>query len=254
MRKYLGIIGSWLLFVLAAGVALQVFFLARIGMMTVVDPQSTSFMRSEAWRLGRSSIGEGTPMTWSAQWANYDEVSASLKRAVVAAEDARFTEHNGFEWNAMESAWRKNAKRMAQANAGAKNKPKTRPAQASVRLVGGSTISQQLAKNLFLSGERSYLRKGQEFVLTVMLEGLLSKERILEIYLNTAEWGEGVFGAKAAAQHYYKRSPGKLSSYQSAQLASMLPRPKFYDSRRDSVALSGKARRVQGRMGAAAIP
>ncbi len=255
--KYLRKIGSWLLFVIAAGVALQVFFLARIALMTQVNPESSAFMRSEAWRLGRASLGSDKSMQWSAQWASYDLVSNQLKRAVVTAEDARFTQHNGFEWNAMESAWRKNAKRMAQAGQAEgrqKQKAKTAPKRAQVRLVGGSTISQQLAKNLFLSGERSYLRKAQEFVLTIMLEAVLSKERILEIYLNTAEWGNGVFGARAAAQHYYKKPLNKLSSYQSAQLASMLPRPKFYDARRDSVALASKTRRVQARMASATIP
>ena len=135
----------------------------------------------------------------------YAQISPHLKRAVIASEDAGFAEHSGVEWDAIEQAWEKNQRAEARAE-----KAQTRGAapaepRAAPKVVGGSTITQQLAKNLFLSGERTVLRKGQEFVLTLMLEGLLSKQRILEIYLNNVEWGEGMFGAQAAARHYFRK-------------------------------------------------
>ena len=133
-----------------------------------------------------------------------ERISDHLKRAVIASEDSGFPDHDGVDWQAMEKAWEKNE----QAAARAATRPNAKPA----KIVGGSTITQQLAKNLFLSGERTLLRKGQEFVLTLMLEALLDKRRILEIYLNSVEWGEGVFGAEAAARHYYKKSAAQLSA------------------------------------------
>ena len=113
---------------------------------------------------------------------------------------------------------------------------------------------QQLAKNLFLSGERTLLRKGQELVITLMLEKLLSKERILEIYLNSVEWGEGVFGAEAAAQHYYRKSAAKLSAYEAARLAVMLPRPKYFETRPNSGYLSSRANTIVARMSGVELP
>jgi monofunctional glycosyltransferase len=120
--------------------------------------------------------------------------------------------------------------------------------------VGGSTITQQLAKNLFLSGERTYLRKGQEIVLTFMLEALLSKERILEIYLNSVEWGEGIFGAEAAAQYYFKKPAARLSAYEAARLAVMLPRPKFFEMTPGSGYLASRTQTILARMGDAELP
>ena len=122
------------------------------------------------------------------------------------------------------------------------------------KVVGGSTISQQLAKNLFLSGERTLLRKGQEFVLTLLLEHLLDKERILEIYLNSVEWGEGVFGAEAAAQHYFSKPAAKLNAFEAARLAVMLPRPRHFEKLPNSAYLSGRASIIVGRMGGAELP
>jgi monofunctional biosynthetic peptidoglycan transglycosylase len=158
-----------------------------------------------------------------------------LRRAVVAAEDARFIEHEGVDWDAIQKALEANRKR-------------GRPAR------GGSTISQQLAKNLFLSPERSYLRKGQELVITYMIEVLWDKRRILEVYLNVAEWGDGVFGAEAAARHYFKNSAARLGPEEAARLAVMLPRPKFYDRNRGSEYLARRAATILRYMGDAAIP
>ena len=155
------------------------------------------------------------PVLLKHKWVAYDNISDNLKRAVIASEDANFGEHEGVDWAAINRAREKN-----------KKKGKV--------IAGGSTITMQLAKNLFLSGERSYVRKGQELIITYMLEAVLDKERILEIYLNVAEWGVGVFGAQAAAQHHFGISAAQLSATQAARLAAMLPRPRFYDANRNS--------------------
>ncbi|MFM2261740.1 MAG: monofunctional biosynthetic peptidoglycan transglycosylase, partial [Pseudomonadota bacterium] len=204
----------WLLWIALAGLALQLYFVGRIALMAVVDPQSTAFQRSEAWRL---AVGD-TRWTWRQQWVDGPKISGHLKRAVIASEDAGFADHSGVEWDAIEAAWEKNERRAQQVEkraAQAKNPAQVKPA----KVVGGSTITQQLAKNLMLSGERNLLRKGQELVLTLALEAFLSKERILEIYLNSVEWGEGVFGAEAAARRYFGKSAAQLSAYEAARLA-----------------------------------
>ena len=241
----------WLGLLALAMLVMQLYFVARIATMVVVDPQSTAFQRSEAWRLAH----EQESPTWHQQWVPYAQISTQLKRAVVASEDDGFSTHDGVDWDALEKAWQKNAKAEASAAqraqaAAAKGKTTTRPA----KVIGGSTITQQLAKNLFLSGERTLLRKGQEFVLTMLLEALLSKERILEIYLNSVEWGEGIFGAEAAAQHYFHKPAAKLQAYEAARLAVMLPRPKYFQKLPNSSYVSGRANVIVGRMGEAALP
>jgi monofunctional biosynthetic peptidoglycan transglycosylase len=146
---------------------------------------------------------------------------------VIASEDDGFVNHDGVDWNAIEKAWERN-NRAEQLAAKASARAPDRPVRAA-KIRGGSTITQQLAKNLLLSGERTLLRKGQEFVLTLLLERMLSKQRILEIYLNSVEWGDGVFGAEAAAQRYYKKSASRLNSQEAARLAVMLPAPKRFE-------------------------
>jgi monofunctional biosynthetic peptidoglycan transglycosylase len=121
-------------------------------------------------------------------------------------------------------------------------------------VVGGSTITQQLAKNLFLSGERTFFRKAQELVLTLVLEQFLSKQRILDIYLNNVEWGEGVFGVDAAARHYYGRSVSQLSAAEAARLAVMLPRPKYYEKFPRSPYLNDRASTILARMPMVILP
>ncbi|MEO8122300.1 MAG: transglycosylase domain-containing protein, partial [Rhodoferax sp.] len=193
----------------------------------------------------------------------YPEISEHLKRAVIASEDDGFAYHDGVDWDALEKAWQKNAKAEAQLakiqaattqsskkTVAAKNKPLVR----QPKVVGGSTITQQLAKNLLLSGERTLLRKGQEFVLTLLLEGLLSKQRILEIYLNNVEWGEGVFGAEAAAQHYFRKPASRLSAYEAARLAVILPRPKYFEKIPNSSYIAGRASVIVGRLANAELP
>jgi monofunctional glycosyltransferase len=236
----------------AAALALQFFFLARIALAATVDPQSTAFQRSEAWRLAQA---KGT-LRWRQQWMPYERISDNLKRAVIASEDDSFASHEGVDWEALEKAWERNAQAEERA---ARQKPRAAKrahsqAARAPKIVGGSTITQQLAKNLLLSGERTMLRKGQEFVLAFALERMLSKERILEIYLNSVEWGEGVFGAEAAARHYYRKSAAQLSAYESARLAVMLPRPKYFEKLPNSGYLASRAWTIVARMRAADLP
>ena len=257
--------GRWLLWMLLAGIALQLFFLLRIALMTVVDPQSTAFMRSEAWRVAHQSLTTEKTWGWSARWVDDDQISPQLKRAVMASEDAGFAEHGGVDWDALQSAWQKNERRQEQAAKRAEQierrlAKKPDAAEAALKsikppkVIGGSTISQQLAKNLLLSGERNLLRKGQELVLTLMLEALLSKQRILEIYLNSVEWGEGVFGAEAAAQRYFNKPAAKLNAYEAARLAVMLPSPKFFETRQGSAYLARRTSTIVARMGIVQLP
>jgi monofunctional biosynthetic peptidoglycan transglycosylase len=227
--------------------ALQASFALRIGAMAWVDPQSTSFQRSEAWRL----LVEDGRIPWSQQWVPYARISPHLKRAVIASEDAGFSEHSGVEWDAIEQAWDKNQRAEQRAE---RTQARAPGRQVEPRVVGGSTITQQLAKNLFLSGERTVLRKGQELVLTWMLEALLSKQRILEIYLNSVEWGEGLFGAQAAARHYFRKDAAQLGPEEAARLAVMLPAPKRFEKRPGSPYLSGRAATILARMGAVELP
>jgi monofunctional biosynthetic peptidoglycan transglycosylase len=251
-------LGRLVLLVLVCALALQLYFLARIALMAIVDPQSTTFQRSEAWRLAR------TPREhrWRQQWIDYPALSPNLKHAVVAAEDSGFTEHSGVEWDALEKAWAKNERAegaaeqaalraQRQSERGAKAGAR---AQAAPKVVGGSTITQQLAKNLFLSGERNFLRKGQELVLSYALEAILGKRRILELYLNSVEWGEGVFGAEAAARRYFGVSAHDLGAQQAAQLAVMLPAPKRFEKRPDSPYVIGRAATIAARMGHVELP
>ncbi|ABM96155.1 MULTISPECIES: transglycosylase domain-containing protein [Methylibium] len=252
----------WLVLLALSAIALQGVFVLRIAMMRFVDPESTTFQRSEIWRLAT----ERHEVLWSQRWQPYERIAATLKRAVIASEDASFTDHGGVDWEAIEKAWERNQRAEARAEklqaqlesqqqrraANARSAP-PRPAPVA-KIVGGSTISQQLAKNLFLSGERSLARKGQEFVITFMLEALLDKERILAIYLNNVEWGEGVFGAQAASRHYFRVDAGQLSAMQAARLAVMLPAPKRFEKRPGSAYVSGRAATIVSRMSAVELP
>ena len=237
----------WVALVLMALVALQLFFVLRIAAMAVVDPQSTSFQRSEIW--GQLRAGD---LHWRQEWRPYGDIADTLKRAVIASEDDGFVAHDGIDWTAIEKAWERNNRAEAQA-AKAAARAGDRPVRPP-KIRGGSTITQQLAKNLLLSGERTLLRKGQEFVLTMLLERLLSKERILEIYLNSVEWGDGVFGAEAAAQRYFKKSAARLTSAEAARLAVMLPAPKRFEKNPGSAYISGRTRTILARMGSAELP
>jgi len=248
---------------LLSALALQIYFLGRVALMSVIDPQSTTFQRSESWRL----VSQRHQLPWSQRWVPYTGISSNLKRAVIAAEDAGFTEHSGVEWDALEKAWERNQKAEARVerlnerverhapinDAGAASGGRDR-ARKAAKLVGGSTITQQLAKNLFLSGERNLVRKAQEFVIAFALEALLSKQRILELYLNNVEWGEGVFGAEAAGRHYFHVGANALGPTQAAQLAVMLPAPKRFEKQPGSSYVVGRAATVAARMAAVDVP
>jgi monofunctional glycosyltransferase len=214
-----------------AFIATQIYFFVQIGIWTSVNPGPTAFMRADAWTLAKTHPG----ITLQRTWVPYDQISRNLKRAIIASEDANFASNNGFETDAILQAWEKNKARGKLA-------------------FGGSTISQQLARNLFLSREKSYIRKGQELIITWMLEFWWTKERIFEVYMNSVEWGNGVYGAEAAAHYYYKTSAANLSARQSARLAVMLPRPKYFDDHRNAPYLSQRAGVIARRMGAAELP
>jgi monofunctional biosynthetic peptidoglycan transglycosylase len=195
------------------------------------NPSSSAFMED---RL--DIIQEKTPdAELKHQWVDYSRISTNLKQAVIASEDSKFVDHEGFDWEGIQKAYEKNLKK-------------------GKIVAGGSTISQQLAKNLFLSTKRTPWRKGEEALITVMLENILSKQRILEIYLNIIEWGNGVFGAEAASRHYYKTSAAKLSSGQAARLAAMIPNPRFYDAHKSTNYLNRRTATIQARMRFAEVP
>ena len=214
---------------------MQIFFALQIALWMNLDPTSTAFQRAERWRL----------CTWhwtcsvQSKWVPYDKISNNLKRAVLVSEDDIFFQHKGVRVEDMQKAWQKNQQQQQQSQykVQAGNK-------AKVALRGGSTITQQLAKNLFLSSEQNYLRKGQELIITGLLELMLSKQRLFEIYLNSVEWGEGIFGVGAASQHYFATSPAALDREQAAALASALPAPKCFDKqqycRRGSINYSAR--------------
>jgi monofunctional biosynthetic peptidoglycan transglycosylase len=255
--RWLRPVWRFVVLLLVSLLALQVYFAARIALMRVMDPQSTSFQRSEAWRL----LFEKPQAGWLQQWRPAAQISPQLKRAVIASEDAGFTEHGGVEWEAIEKAWGRNQRAQAQVDRlneqqAQKRRPtgKEPPPRREPKVVGGSTISQQLAKNLFLSGERTVPRKLQELAITLMLETMLPKSRILEVYLNSVEWGEGVFGAQAAARYYYRVDAAQLSAPQAARLAVMLPAPKRFEKQPYSPYLGSRSMTVQARMAAVVLP
>ncbi len=220
---------------LAAIVALALLWLAWIGAQILWyrshPPHETAFMaqRMDEWRARNPKA------QLKYQWVPYERISTQLKRALIVSEDAKFAEHGGFDWDGIEKALEKNRKKG--------------------RVVsGGSTITQQLAKNLFLSPAKSYWRKAEEAVVTVLLEALLSKRRILELYLNVIEWGNGVFGAEAAAQRYFGVSAAQLSAEQAARLAAMTPSPRVFERNIYSSYLAGRVATILARMPAAALP
>ncbi len=247
---------TWLLCLIVAAIALQLFFVGRIALMAVVDPQSTAFQRSEAWQI--ATHGRSNPDTggrgWQQRWVPYAQIADSLKRAVIASEDDEFIYHHGVEWEAIERARQRNAKAEDIAARRAAAALARGKAPQAAKLRGGSTITQQLAKNLFLSGERTLLRKGQELMLATVLEALLSKQRILELYLNSVEWGEGVFGAEAASQRYFNKSASRLNSNEAARLAVMLPNPKLFERRPGSPYVASRAATIVARMPSADLP
>lgn len=220
-------------FLLLTGVfiAYQLWLLGHVLWWQSHNPATTAFMEAQLDRLQ----DKNPQAVLKHQWVPYTRISPHLKRALIAAEDAKFLEHDGFDWEGIQTAWEKNQKR-------------------GRITAGGSTISQQLAKNLFLSGKRSYVRKLEEAAITVMLENILEKRRIFEIYLNVIEWGNGVFGAEAAARHYFGVSAANLNPSQAAKLAAMVPNPRYFETRRNDRRLLRKAAIIERRMPSADAP
>jgi monofunctional biosynthetic peptidoglycan transglycosylase len=236
-RRFHGLVLTWKLFCYALGtltlvvVTVQLWFFVHVLYWNFHEPAMSTFMER---RL--ETLREKNPdAKLRYRWVPYAEISPHLKRAVVAAEDARFLDHEGFDWEAILKARAKNE-------------------QTGKIVAGASTISQQLAKNLFLSGNRSWLRKGQEALITWMLEQTMSKRRILELYLNYAEWGEGVFGAEAAARHHFGIPAGRLNPQESAWLAAILPSPRRYERGRTTPYIQGRVNTILARTASAQIP
>ncbi len=221
--------GALLLF--AALIVYESWIFGRVVWWIWVNPTSTAFMEARLDNMReknpKAKIRHG--------WVAYTNISVHLKRSLIAAEDAKFLDHDGFDWKAIQRAAAKNLKK-------------------GKVVAGGSTISQQLSKNLFLSGRRTPWRKLQEAAITIMIETVMSKRRILEIYLNVIEWGNGVFGAGAAARHYYRTTASRLSVDESARLAAMVPNPRLYDRVRTTPALEKRAEIIRSRMDFAAVP
>lgn len=211
--------------------AVQLWYAGHIWWWKTHPPGRTAFMHASLERL--QAIRPDARLKHF--WVDYPRIADPLKRAVLVAEDARFNEHEGFDFAAIKKALEKNRQR-------------------GKVVAGGSTISQQLAKNLFLTGERSKLRKAQEAVITVMLEQILDKERILEIYLNVIEWGDGVFGAEAAARHYFSKSAQQLTAWEAARLAAMVPRPRYYERNRNTPYLLARTAWILAQMQLVEVP
>ncbi len=216
---------------LALVLLLQAWYFIHICWWVNHNPSSTAFMREQLERLQEKN----PKATLKHQWVPYNRISNHLKRAIIAAEDANFAEHEGVDWEALQKAYEKNAKK-----------------GKVVR--GGSTITQQLAKNLFLSGERSYVRKAQEMVITYMLEAMMDKRRIFEIYLNVVEWGNGVFGCEAASRKYFGKPAAALDQGEAARLSVMLPNPRFFGRHLDSNYLARRSALILMRMNGADLP
>ncbi len=231
MNKLLRYCALALTLVVMLFIAYQAYIAIKLWWWIDHNPASTAFMRA---RLDVMQEKDPAAKLQYA-WVPYDKISGNLKRALIVAEDAKFADHEGFDWEGIQKALEKNQKK-------------------GKVVAGGSTISQQLAKNLFLSGERSAIRKGEEALITVMMEAILDKERIFEIYLNVIEWGDGVFGAEAAAQHYFNVPASRLSREQAAKLAAIVPRPRFYDKNRNARWLLRKTEIILQRMPQADLP
>jgi monofunctional biosynthetic peptidoglycan transglycosylase len=211
--------------------AYQLWIFGHVVYWNFYNPSTSAFMEERLEILRQKNPSATLRM----QWMPYEKISPHLKRAIIAAEDSKFLEHEGFDFEAIQKAYEKNLKR-------------------GKLVAGGSTISQQLAKNLFLSGQKTPWRKIQEALITLMLENVMSKRRIMEIYLNVIEWGNGVFGAEAAIRHYYGTSASSVNAEQAARLAAMIPNPRFYDRHRSTSWLSKKTGIILSRMAAVEIP
>jgi monofunctional biosynthetic peptidoglycan transglycosylase len=235
MKKFRGWLWHWIgrsvTIFFALLVLYQVWLFAHICWWTKFNPSSSAFMETRLEVMQDKNPDAALQY----RWVPYAKISDNLKRALIAAEDASFVDHEGFDWEGIQKAYAKNLRK-------------------GKIVAGGSTISQQLAKNLFLSTKRTPWRKLEEAAITLMLETVMDKQRIFEIYLNVIEWGNGVFGAEAAARHYYQVSAAQLSAEQAAQLAAMVPNPRYYDKHREARGMLRKTDIIRARMDDAEIP
>jgi monofunctional glycosyltransferase len=225
--------GLWIAlgFALLVLVLYQLWLLAHVAWWVNHNPATSAFMEQRLELLHEKKPNAELRH----RWVPYQRISIHLKRAVIAAEDAKFVDHEGFDWEGLQKAMEKNVKK-------------------GKIVAGGSTISQQLAKNLFLSGRRTPWRKAEEALITLMLEHLMSKRRIFEIYLNVIEWGDGVFGAEAAARHYFGLGAQALTPEQASRLAAMVPNPRFYDRNRNTRSLVRKTAIIHSRLDDVEVP
>lgn len=219
------------LVLLGVVLGIQLWFLGWVLIWRVTEPGPTQFMQIRLAELQLKNPGARLQHTW----VPYGQISVNLKRALIAAEDSKFMQHQGFDLDGIQKAMARNEKRGRIA-------------------AGGSTITQQLAKNLFLWPEKSMLRKGEEAIITVMIEATWSKRRILEVYMNEIEWGTGIFGAEAAARHYFGIAAADLSENQAAMLAAMVPSPQYYDRKGETEGLLRQTDVILERMNKVAIP
>lgn len=221
-RIFLGLLVLFFLF--------QLHYLVRITWFGFFEPSSTPYMRQEENRLNERHLSK-----IQYKWIDFSQISPNLIRAVVAAEDAKFMEHSGVQWDAIKEAFIANILK-------------------DRRAPGGSTLTQQTVKNLFLSHERSYIRKAEEIFLAQMMELLWSKKRILETYLNIAEFGNGIFGVEAASRYYFKKNAASLNKSESVWLASILINPKKYQNRMRTSHLNRRIDRIYHDMDLVPVP
>jgi monofunctional glycosyltransferase len=221
MRRIIRILLFALMGLVVGVIALEAIMFFRISRLRSENPTTTSLIEA---RVAEAKDRGQQPKRMQV-WVPLDQISPNLQRAVLAGEDTNFAVHNGFDYQAIQKAWdqafleaAKEAQKEGENDDWLPNLPDFKR--------GASTISQQLAKNLYLSSRRSFFRKGQEAILTVFLERSLSKRRILEIYLNDIEWGDGVYGAEAASQYYFHKSAAALTASQAAFLSAMIPNPR----------------------------
>ena len=201
--------------------AYEAYMFMRVWQLRNNNPSSTSLINTRI----KEAEAKGQQPKRQQIWVPLDKISPNLQRAVLAGEDTNYVTHRGFDYEAIQKAWEQAQKESAREAKAEGEDDDWLPSLPEFKR-GGSTISQQLAKNLYLSSQRSFLRKGQEAALTIMLERTMDKRRILEIYLNVIEWGDGIYGAEAASQRYFRKPASALTASEAAYLSAMIPNPR----------------------------
>jgi monofunctional biosynthetic peptidoglycan transglycosylase len=221
MRKVFRMLFLVVLGIVIGMIVYEGIFFVRVVRLRNNNPSSTSLIDTRAQEAETKSQQPRREQVW----VPLDKISTNLQRAVLAGEDTNFVTHRGFDYEAIQKAFEQAQRETARQAKAEGEDDDWLPTLPEFRR-GGSTISQQLAKNLYLSSQRSFLRKGQEAALTVMLERTLNKRRILEIYLNVIEWGDGIYGAEAASQRYFRKPASALTASEAAYLSAMIPNPR----------------------------